>query len=431
MSTDKGTRAGDCFYQSPESELQSFLQEQREKVYKSSKREPLGRGYVRGHQLPSYTTKEEFRFGVQSDSGEKAKDLIYAPHPESIDRASGNKNNTSNNNNSSNTYREEKEEEEEQAAQSLSSTARGFGRTMKQTGVHEEKLVTRPINRQYNWEKAGINPSSHAFGLPSPSIDYSGKNVAEALKQPIIEETIIVDKRVVEGRNRNHHRLGAGRLNRGKIAELEGNNEEKEGEQEAAGGRRGRTTYGRGSSYDGWGARDCLRGEYRADQLAPDRDLGVSVRKLAKYEGIPPEQRERTFGLPSIRTDRLAPSLKSIANDMNYGDESNGKGLIFPSPFANEGVNEEDFLLPRPVAEIRQIFHLIGLKMEEEEFDRCVSYAQKQYGTVSVDSVRHAVNYLRYGLSPMEKKKEREVVTAAGFAKNTTNKAQLHLQQAR
>ncbi|CAN0155213.1 unnamed protein product, partial [Discosporangium mesarthrocarpum] len=49
-------------------------------IYRSSKREPLGRSYVRGHQLPKKVLDEGFRFGVGSNKSEAAKNLLY-PHP--------------------------------------------------------------------------------------------------------------------------------------------------------------------------------------------------------------------------------------------------------------------------------------------------------------------------------------------------------------
>ena len=51
----------------PDTELGSFLIEQKEKAYKSKTREPLGKGYSRGHTLPADTQKPDFAFGVTSD----------------------------------------------------------------------------------------------------------------------------------------------------------------------------------------------------------------------------------------------------------------------------------------------------------------------------------------------------------------------------
>ncbi|CAM9928824.1 unnamed protein product, partial [Choristocarpus tenellus] len=51
-----------------------------ETVYRSSKREPLGRSYLRGHQLPEKVMDSEFAFGEPSNKSQGAKTLIY-PRP--------------------------------------------------------------------------------------------------------------------------------------------------------------------------------------------------------------------------------------------------------------------------------------------------------------------------------------------------------------
>ncbi|CAM9156332.1 unnamed protein product [Ectocarpus sp. 4 AP-2014] len=55
-----------------------------ESVYRSTKREPLGKGYQRGHQLPPKVKSDAFTFGVSSDKSEAAKSLLY-PHPSAVD----------------------------------------------------------------------------------------------------------------------------------------------------------------------------------------------------------------------------------------------------------------------------------------------------------------------------------------------------------
>eukprot|EP00752_Nemacystus_decipiens_P012830 g11362.t1 len=57
-----------------------------ERVYRTSKREPLGKGYQRGHQLPRKVKENDFMFGVSSDKSEAAKTLLY-PHPSAADMA--------------------------------------------------------------------------------------------------------------------------------------------------------------------------------------------------------------------------------------------------------------------------------------------------------------------------------------------------------
>lgn len=56
---------------------------------------------------------------------------------------------------------------------------------------------------------------------------------------------------------------------------------------------------------------------------------------------------ERAFGVPSIRDDIRPPKMRSVADPNNYGNELNGKGLLYPSKFSFDGVTEEDFLMVR------------------------------------------------------------------------------------
>ncbi|CAM9721874.1 unnamed protein product [Scytosiphon promiscuus] len=55
-----------------------------ETVYRSTQREPLGKGYQRGHQLPQKVKNKAFMFGVSSDKSEAAKELLY-PRPSDPD----------------------------------------------------------------------------------------------------------------------------------------------------------------------------------------------------------------------------------------------------------------------------------------------------------------------------------------------------------
>ena len=49
----------------------------KESGYASSIREPLGKTYVRGHELPASTQSNGFKFGVPSGVCLSAKELLY------------------------------------------------------------------------------------------------------------------------------------------------------------------------------------------------------------------------------------------------------------------------------------------------------------------------------------------------------------------
>jgi hypothetical protein len=50
---------------------------QMESSYRSSKREPLGKSYIRGYTMPDRMKADSFRFGRPSDETASAKPLLY------------------------------------------------------------------------------------------------------------------------------------------------------------------------------------------------------------------------------------------------------------------------------------------------------------------------------------------------------------------
>ena len=69
---------------------------------------------------------------------------------------------------------------------------------------HKEADVVRTVNRNYDWEKAGIDPVRQRFGLVDKALaDENG--VANCMShQPL--DTTITSKRVHEIRNYSHDR---------------------------------------------------------------------------------------------------------------------------------------------------------------------------------------------------------------------------------
>ena len=485
IRTQGGDRAGDVFVSAQggaESDLSSFHNLQKESIYRSSIREPLGSGYIRGHQVnqpnqPNERTKQrdaangqsslecytvcslcsslfslcfafsfafvqfpacvhesDFRFGASSRTSENAKSVIYhptaAPHLRShgsLDTAAINESaedyartlrNTTTNRAAN-----------EGAAQTMARTgsaafapsaSASFGRSSVSAGGvgsgsgaggfdphHQERLVTRPMNREYNWASSGIDPLAHRFGKVSSSANANANpaanfesGVASALNYGAdARPTNIGSKRVEECKSASFDHLGKGRRQRGEL--LAGDPRDPASSAGADSlnytGHRSRT-FGRPGAHDEWGARDCIKGAYDARQQMPDADLGRSSSKITALAHIPPEHEGRSFGLPSIRSDRMPPRLKSVANDINFGDESSGKGLLYPSQHAGEGVNEEDFLRQRSPAEIRSLFQTLGLSMPDAQFQRVATLAVRRYGALSVDAFRHAWNQVRLEL---------------------------------
>jgi len=401
ITSSSGDKAGDCFQQSSkpfQSELSQFLNEQKEAIYRSNIREPLGHGYIRGHQLPAVVQDPNFRFGVSTSSSEPVKAIIYAPTNPPFHRSHGNVDASTLNQTPEEYQRELQSTTTSKAAVEYHSSNPSYADRHA-----AEKLITRPVNREYNWSSAGIDPEKHRFGKvvnANPATTFES-GVQSALRHSINEEaakTKIGSLRVEQVRAYQHDSLGKGTRQRGVLA---GNTNDQDvlasGDHLNPSGHRS-MTFGKPGQHDEWGARDCIRGEYTEEEQLPDPDLGKSKRKLTKLSSLPAQHADRAFGLPSIRADRPAPKLKSIANDMNYGDESNGRGLLYPSQFATQGVVEEDFLRSRPPQTIRSMFEKLGVVLDDARFERLVNLANQRYGTLSVDSFRHCWNQVRMGI---------------------------------
>ena len=95
-----------------------------------------------------------------------------------------------------------------------------------------------------------------------------------------------------------------------------------------------------------WDAGRVMRGEYSEADQAPDPSIGKSTtRQGYKFEPDPPHARDadRAFGVPSTRRDLAPPSLRSVADEIAYGDEATAAALVNPGYGAERGVVESDY----------------------------------------------------------------------------------------
>lgn len=79
-----------------------------------------------------------------------------------------------------------------------------------------------------------------------------------------------------------------------------------------------------------WNAAKCLTGEPSIRQIAPDHDIGKSVRMNCTNSVRRSQDENRVFGCPSIRTDIPFKVKRSVADYQNYGDEPEVVDLLFP-----------------------------------------------------------------------------------------------------
>lgn len=90
-----------------------------------------------------------------------------------------------------------------------------------------------------------------------------------------------------------------------------------------------------------------------------------------------------SFGVPTVRSDIPAPSIRRVSDRTNYGDELDAHGLLSPSIYTTKGVFEKDFFEPRDQYTIKSLFTKIGVKMDDASWEKCwnqaLEYQQQFY----------------------------------------------------
>lgn len=333
-----GVKVHEVLNTAPKSYLIEKNIEKKESIYLSHKREPLGKPYVRGHELPTPFAQGQVGFGrptPQDVMGTQSKHLLH-PDERLIPEA-----------------------ERQLYVKSHANYDPGEQR-----------------RRGYSWvDKDGpIDPATFRFGgavkdgeklgvakAINPALDPSYK------RPPVVVEKLLEDFRVVSTE-------GLGEVkNLGYGTKAPSNH-----------------VFGMPSQAGPeWGVRECI-GNYTEEEQQPDKDLGKSIRPGWRNIGPP----ARTFGVPSIRSDVPAPALKSVADHQNYGDEAGAATLLYPPRFADGGVTQADFLTATAKEELADIFRSAGFQLDEKQVDETYERAKTldPNGLVSVQSFRMALN---------------------------------------
>ena len=116
----------------------------------------------------------------------------------------------------------------------------------------------------------------------------------------------------------------------------------------------------------------------------PDVNLGKSLRR--GFRNVEADE-DRSFGVPTIRTDIPAPGNKSVADNRNYGNEPNASNLLYRGE--NPNVAEEDYLQVLDRKAMRALFDASGIAVAD--FDAVFDAAAQADGLVggaSVDTMR-------------------------------------------
>lgn len=311
----------------------NFINNINESKYASNRREPLGRSIVRNYQFPEEVKLPKFRFGLPGDHSMNVKELIY-----------------------------------------------NYNYPMNETDrvkqlYYKTHLVTDPgqqNTRFYDWDKAKINLNDHIFGIKQSGEQDGVKKsmLNEMLKNPY-PQTVLVNKKEEDFRQAKNDMLGVGKffgtLNKRYTNDLD-------------------HTYGKKDDPERWNAAKCIYGDRNtatADRVKPDEDLGKNI--LAKVKthrsqiSIPGGE-DRTFGVPTIRSDLVKPAKFKKVNDYHdYGDEPDAFELLYPHPEAIRGVTDEDFDKLYSKEEINTLMKKYDFKIPENEYDTMFNVALKNY----------------------------------------------------
>lgn len=301
----------------PTTSMAQWQLEQKEAIYSSNKREPLGRTVDRGHVLPA-GLGDEIPFGVSTNVKEnmklgEVKRLIF---PTDLN------------------YTETKEIRDQ------------YIKTHGRFEPGEQR------KRDYDWQSAGIDPAATVFGRKAV-IDPHG--VAVALNPHIEPKNMsedIVSSRLAAFRLADAEPLGRSHV-RG-AAPLPHFPEDHR--------------FGATRKYnpaEAGGVKAALTRDHLSEaDLLFTGDLGRS-----KVHGSAPLQPGRTYGVPSVRTDIAPPAKRSVADHRAFGREAKIASLLSPPSGAQQGVFEEDFLTVMAPADMADFFAAAGLGLPEHIFD--------------------------------------------------------------
>jgi hypothetical protein len=122
--------------------------------------------------------------------------------------------------------------------------------------------------------------------------------------------------------------------------------------------------YGIKSTSSAYTARSCILGYYDIEDQLPDQDLGCCTKPGRRNVTM----FSRAFGVPSVRTDIPAPppGSRSVADPVAYGDEPSAAAILNPQRFDNKGISDGEFLIRRPKEELASIVQSCNYDMGED-----------------------------------------------------------------
>jgi hypothetical protein len=315
----KGSSTEICMKAGQKFGIEAYKVQVKERIYESNRKEPLGTPYLRGDPIKMLPEG----FGNPSGEPEDCKKVVFP-----VDNCFP-----------------ETEDNREQYKKS-----------------HNHFEPGEQVLRRYEWPEESKDPFFR-FGVAAQHGAPDGSNMKLALTVMAeddgqYKQTKLVQKVCEDYRNTVRPNLGS------KVHYMQG----------ATGPPMDPNwSYGIKSITSDCTARSCILGYYALDEQLPDQDLGRCTKVGRRNVTTQP----RAFGLPSVRTDLLAPpGRRSVADLTNYGDECGAAALLNPQRFDDKGVPDREFLLRRPKEELRILVEASGKSMDEAAMDFDEIYEQ-------------------------------------------------------
>ncbi|CAD7963089.1 unnamed protein product [Amoebophrya sp. A25] len=335
MHSDKGETVARTFKDGLLLGIAEYNNKCAETVYKSTKMEPLGKTFVRGHVLPPETKAPTFNgFGKASADRQDGKLVIFprGMMPDSKEHVE--------------MYR----------------------------FTHGNYGAGEQADRKYEWPEAAKN-RDFRFGATEKDAGGEQGGVPGALwwdrgEDGKTQKTKIGTITLADYRDVTHDKLGKTRNY------CQGSH----------------PTPARGFGIVSAGANDtaaaCMSGTYTDADNIPEENLGkctiVGRRNVSEDPG-------RLYGVPSVRYDIPCPDLgkRGLADMQNYGDEVGAGPLLNPQRFEIRGIMDKDFLLRRDREETRAILKGSGYDFDNFDhlFDAALELFSDDIPLASLDAI--------------------------------------------
>lgn len=247
----------------------------------------------------------------------------------------------------------------------------------KQIHPHSEQ-----VDRHYDWAKAKIDPTQHRFGATVAGNPVTTKELLQQEHKLHVLPSIVQDFKTTQmpalSLTRNFgfgdRALGAS------------------------------STYGKMLNRDEFNARQLITGaglEATIDEnestLGKPYVKSTTQRKQRSQSSNESSfgGSERSFGVPSIRSDLSKPRYDKITSGTNYGDEVPMKQLLYPTNYVRQGVETRYYGGRLGKDEVRAVIEKCGFGLSEAQFDEAFAIVAVD-GKACLEEFKNAVQGLGY-----------------------------------